>query len=190
MDNPLSVLSEVVRILEGQAVDYVLVGSMASSLHGMYRATADIDFLADIKPNQVLPLLNALQDHFYVDEQAVRQAVAQHRSFNAIHFGSVFKVDIFIPKTDEFSRKQLERRELRKIAPDLDQEVYVATAEDTILAKLRWYRAGGEVSTNQWNDVLGVLGASEKDLDKEYLQEWADKLKVHDLLDRAFTDVS
>ena len=189
MDNPVSVLSEVVSILEEQAVVYVLVGSMASSMHGMYRATADIDFLADIKPNQVVPLLSALKEHFYIDEHAVRQAVTQHRSFNAIHFGSAFKIDIFIPKTDDFSRKQLERRELRKIAPDLEQEVYVATAEDTILAKLRWYRAGGEVSTNQWNDVLGVLGASGKNLDTEYLHEWADKLKVSDLLERAFSDV-
>ncbi|MCU1268657.1 MAG: hypothetical protein JWM21_4975 [Acidobacteria bacterium] len=190
MDNPVSVLSEVVRILEEHGVIYVLVGSMASSMHGMYRATADIDFLADIKQEQVVPLLNALQDRFYVDEQALRQAVTQHRSFNAIHFDSVFKIDIFIPKSDDFSRKQLERRELRKIAPNLDQEVYVATAEDTILAKLRWYRAGGEVATNQWTDVLGVLGASSKNLDWEYLQKWADKLAVRDLLEKALTDVS
>lgn len=190
MDNPSSVLSEVVRILDALAVDYVLVGSMASSMHGMYRATADIDFLADIKAHQVLPLLKALQEHFYVDENAVRNAVKEHRSFNAIHFDSVFKIDIFIPKEDAFSRKQLARRESRKIAPGLDQEVFVATAEDTVLAKLRWYRAGGEVSTNQWNDVLGVMGASGKELDRAYLQEWAHKLGVHDLLERALTDAS
>jgi len=72
----------------------------------------------------------------------VRQAIAQRQSFNAIHFDSVFKVDIFIAKADDFARKQLERRELRKIAPEVDQFIYVATAEDTILAKLRWYREG------------------------------------------------
>jgi len=61
----------------------------------------------------------------------VRQAIAQRQSFNAIHFDSVFKVDIFIPKADEFAKKQLERRQLRKIAPNIDQLIYVATAEDT-----------------------------------------------------------
>jgi hypothetical protein len=45
----------------------------------------------------------------------VRQAIAQQRSCNAIHFDSVFKVDIFIAKADDFARKQLERRELRKM---------------------------------------------------------------------------
>ena len=190
MENPVSVLAEVVRVLEQHEITYVLVGSMASSMHGMYRATADIDFLADIKPEQVVPLLNALQDNFFVEEHAIHEAVEQRRSFNAIHFGSVFKIDIFIPKGDDFSRKQLERRELRKIAPDIDQEVYVATAEDTILAKLRWYRAGGEVSLDQWADVLGMLGANRTALDVGYLHEWADKLGVRDLFDKAVAEAS
>lgn len=190
MDSPAVVLSEVVRILDEQGVTYVLVGSMASSMHGMYRTTAGLDFLADIKQHQVLPLLTALEANFYVDKKAVERAVTQHRSFNAIHFDLAFKVDIFIPKDDEFSKKQLERRELRDIAPDVKQKVYVATAEDTILAKLRWYRAGGEVFKNQWNDVLGVLGSSEKDLDKTYLSDWAIKLEVQDLLEKAINETS
>ena len=33
----------------------------------------------------------------------------------------------------------------------------VASPEDTLLAKLEWYRLGGEVSERQWRDVLGVL---------------------------------
>ena len=36
-------------------------------------------------------------------------------------------------------------------------EAFVATAEDTLLAKLEWYRMGGEVSERQWRDVLGIL---------------------------------
>ena len=190
MENPFLVLSEVVRVLEQEGITYVLVGSMASSMHGMYRSTADIDFLADIKPQQVLPLLKALENNFYIDEHAVRQAVAERRSFNAIHLDSVFKIDIFIPKADDFAQKQLERRQLRKIAPDIEQEVYVATAEDTILAKLRWYREDGEVATNQWTDVLGILGANQSGLDQVYLREWAEKLGVQDLLQKAVAEVS
>ena len=189
MESPFVVLSQVARILEQQGVSYVLVGSLASSMHGMYRSTADIDLLADIKPDQVRPLLNALEKSFYVDELAVRQAIAKHRSFNAIHFESVFKVDIFIPKADDFAMKQLERRQLRKIAPDIDQSIYVATAEDTILAKLRWYAAGDEVSNTQWSDVLGILGAQKLNLDVDYLREWADKLGLRDLLEKSFLSV-
>lgn len=189
MENPLVVLSQVAHVLQQQDITYVLVGSLASSLHGMYRSTADIDLLADIKSEQVRSLLDALEKSFYVDELAVRQAIAQRRSFNAIHFDSVFKVDIFIAKADDFARKQLERRELRQIAPDIDQFIYVATAEDTVLAKLRWYRQGDEVSSSQWSDVLGVLGATSDGLDVDYLREWADKLGVSDLLEKALSSI-
>jgi uncharacterized nucleotidyltransferase DUF6036 len=187
MESPFLVLSQVARIMEQYEITYVLVGSLASSMHGMYRSTADIDLLADIKPEHVRPLLDALNKSFYVDDQAMQQAVEQRRSFNAIHFDSVFKVDIFIPKGDDFARKQLERRQLRKIAPDSDQFVYVATAEDTILAKLRWYRDGGEVSSTQWSDVLGILGVTDLNLEFDYLREWSDRLGVRDLLERALT---
>lgn len=186
METPFAVLSLVASVLEQQGITYVLVGSLASSMHGMYRSTADIDLLADVKAEQVLPLLKTLQDSFYVDENAVREAIARKESFNAIHFDSVFKVDIFIPKGDAFSRKQLERRELRKLSSTGDQMVYVATVEDTILAKLRWYHSGGRTSNTQWNDVVGMIGSSATRLDQNYLREWAETLEVSDLLGEAF----
>ena len=188
MENPFKVLSLVASVLEQQRINYVLVGSFASSIHGIYRSTADIDIVADITSEQVIPLLDALQGSFYVDEQAAREAVNLRQSFNAIHFDSVFKIDIFIPKSDEFSRKQIERRELRQLAPDLEQMIYVATAEDTILAKLRWYNSGGQVSTNQWTDVVGIIGASSSKLELDYLYQWADRLGLRDLLDKAFME--
>ena len=189
MDLPLSVLSQVTATLNQQNISYVLVGSFASSIHGMYRSTADIDILADIHIEQVRPLFEALQKSFYVDEHTMRDAVAQGRSFNAIHFDSVFKVDIFIAKDDEFALTQLNRRQLRKILFDKDEALSVATAEDTVLAKLRWYRAGHETSSTQWNDVLGMLGTSHNSLDLEYLHTWATKLGIEDLLQRALDDV-
>ena len=189
MDLPLSVLSQVTTTLEEEGIRYVLVGSFASSIHGMYRSTADIDILADIKVEHVGPLYESLRNSFYVDEQAMREAVAHRRSFNAIHFDSVFKVDFFVPKSDDFAVAQLNRREQRRISLDRDEVIYVATAEDTILAKLQWYRAGHETSTTQWNDVVGVMGTSKGKLDINYLHAWAEKLGLNDLLQRALADV-
>ena len=189
MDLPLSVLSQVAAILEQLGIRYVLVGSFASSIYGMYRSTADIDIVADIKAEQVSPLFEALRNNFYIDDQAIRDAVVRQRSFNAIHFDSVFKVDFFVAKSDDFSVAQLDRRQLRRISPDRDEAVYVATAEDTILAKLRWFRAGNETSSTQWNDVVGVLGTSRQTLDFDYLRSWAKELGVSDLLEKALDDV-
>jgi hypothetical protein len=185
---PISVLSLLTTTLEALKIRYVLVGSFASSIYGLYRATADIDILVDMKTEDVHPLYTALKDDFYVDELTIRNAVARRQSFNAIHFDSVFKVDLFVASDDAFATAQLDRRQLRKLSPDLNDEVYIATAEDTVLAKLRWFRAGNESSKNQWNDVLGIL-AVQQDLDTNYLQTWAEQLGIDDLLRRALDEM-
>ncbi|HEV2834350.1 MAG TPA: hypothetical protein VGW58_03480 [Pyrinomonadaceae bacterium] len=186
---PISVLSLITSTFETLKIRYVLVGSFASSMYGLYRATADIDILADIRAEHVGPLHEALKEAFYVDELAMRNAIARRQSFNAIHYDSVFKVDLFVASDDAFATAQLERRQLRKLSPDLTEEVYVATAEDTVLAKLRWFRAGNESSQNQWNDVLGILAVLKGGLDTTYLRRWAERLDVTDLLQRALDEV-
>ena len=55
-----------------------------------------------------------------------------------------------------------------------------------MLAKLLWYREGGEVSERQWRDVLGILAVSGEGLDRVYVRRWAGELGVSDLLEQAF----
>jgi hypothetical protein len=79
------------------------------------------------------------------------------------------------------------------IATDPERTAYVASAEDTVLTKLEWYRMGGEdfgelsraVSEQQWRDVLGVLKVQGERLDLAYLRRWAAALSVADLLEQA-----
>jgi hypothetical protein len=61
----------------------------------------------------------------------------------------------------------------------------VESAENTVLSKLEWFRAGGEVSERQWWDVVGILRAQAHGLDEAYLDRWAVTLGVADLLERA-----
>jgi hypothetical protein len=188
MESPLTVLLQVARAFEKLGIAYVVVGSFASSLHGLYRTTGDIDIVADIKPEQINGLVASLQNDFYIDDLAVRRAVSTRSSFNAIHFDSVFKIDVFIPSSDDFSLQQLTRRKPEQLAPDTAQAINIATAEDTILAKLKWYRAGNEISNTQWTDVRGVIGTQGKNLDLDYLRDWADSLDVRDLLEKALNE--
>ena len=56
-----------------------------------------------------------------------------------------------------------------------------------MLAKLEWFRLGGETSERQWWDILGVLRVA-SGIDLAYLRHWAEALAVTDLLDRALAD--
>jgi len=178
----------VVRAFETLRIPYFLGGSMASSIHGIYRATADADFVAAVRPDHAEPLTGLLQPAFYADLEAIRVATTSFRSFNVIHLESMLKVDVFVVSTAPFHLMQMRRRVRQAVTPDSQTTFYVASAEDTVLAKLQWYREGGGVSDRQWNDVLGVLKVQGAALDRAYLEEWARELGLTDLLHRALDD--
>ena len=70
-----------------------------------------------------------------------------------------------------------------------DAKVFeVTTAEDIVLRKLAWYRAGGLVSDQQWRDVLGVLRVQHGRLDLDYMRRWAPELQVDDLPTKAIEE--
>jgi hypothetical protein len=188
MDLSELTLYTVIGILEKQQIEYIVVGSFASSIHGMYRATADIDILIRLASEQIRPLFEALKGDFYVDELSMRQANARSGSFNAIHFESVFKVDFFVAGADEFSESQLKRRELKQLPALSRQGLYVASPEDTILAKLDWFRRGQGVSDSQWKDVMGIVKTNGKTLDYDYLNRWGLKLGLGDLLKKVLDE--
>jgi hypothetical protein len=180
----------VAHALEQIGVPYAVGGSLASSVHGIMRSTLDVDIVADMKLEHIQPLIAALSKEFYADDEMMKDAVEQHSSFNLIHYETAFKVDIFIRKLRAFDQMQLERRRPSVIATEPDQSVYVVSPEDIVLAKLEWYRMGGEVSDRQWRDILGVLKTRAGELDLAYLRKWANELKVSDLIERALNETA
>lgn len=178
---------EVVRVLEDLQIPHLVGGSIVSSLYGHPRTTFDSDLVADLQFQHVQPFSAALSQDFYVEPERIADAIRRRASFNIVHHRTGLKVDIFIFKNDSHSRQEMARRRMVAPLPDMG-EFPIATAEDIILQKLRWYQMGNGVSDRQWNDVLGVLKVQRKRLDFEYLKEWAAHLEVEDLLRKAYED--
>ena len=182
---PLQVLQKVVFALKELEISCMLVGSFASSSHGFPRLTQDADLIVQLNRSQIDGFIEAFSRDFYIDRGLIELALTSQTSFNIIHFQSSFKVDFFVLGRSSYSEEEFSRRVLKQIDPATDFIAYVQTAEDALLSKLQWYRQGGEVSENQWRDVIGILKVQEGRLDFAYIQKWAKELDISDLLLRA-----
>jgi hypothetical protein len=187
MVDALDIALRVAIALEQLGVAYFLGGSMASSLQGEPRATNDVDFVVELREDQIGQLAGLLGPDFEVDFEALRTAVRSRSSDNVFFLPWATKIDLFIAGPAPFDRSELARRHWVEVRPGIG--LFVKSAEDSVLRKLLWFRAGGEASTQQWRDVVEILRVSADTLDMAYLASWAPQLGVSDLLARARTEV-
>lgn len=178
-----------VALLCGAAFDrlgvgYFLGGSLASSFQGEQRSTNDIDFVLDLQPGQATSLAEALGTDFDLDTEALEHAIHRRRSWNAYYQPTLIKIDLFVKGTSPFDESEFSRRRPYVIAEGFPP-LFLKSPEDTVLRKLLWFQAGGEVSSTQWRDVVQVLRVNAGALDSAYLTHWAEELGVDSLLSRS-----
>lgn len=168
-------LKKVIKELEGLSVEYMLTGSLASSLQGEPRATHDIDLVVELPSDAMSGLAHAFpQPDFYLSETSVREAILRKTMFNLIHVNSGDKVDFWLLTPEPFDRSRFSRRRKEKL---FDGHVQVSSPEDTILMKLKWAEESGG-SEKQFRDALRVFEVQSGTLDHDYLEEWVERLKL------------
>jgi hypothetical protein len=180
----------VVTELRRLGVRHYLCGSFASAFYGTYRATADVDVVAELSPSHVGAFVASLRADYYVDERMILDAIARKCCFNLIHLPTSFKVDVFVAKGRRYDRAALDRIHEEDLSDGTAPGMwfFLPSPEDVVLAKLEWYRLGDEISQQQWRDVIGVMQVNRHALDRPYLARWAAELGVTDLLARAWTE--
>lgn len=171
--------------LEEAGVRFAIGGSWASTAFGEPRFTNNVDILADFNAETLEAFLLRVPDSFVVAPDEARIALRLGRPFNVIYIPAAFKFDLFPSAAFPLGSEELERAiSLTNTELSIAAAPFV-TPEDILLAKLHWYRAGGEVSEVQWRDIKGIVRTRGQNLDFEYLKRAAEKVSVADLLSKA-----
>ncbi len=177
----LESLAMIIEVFDEAGVSHMLAGSFASSHHGVPRSTADIDLVVEVDDAAFDRLLDTLDtSRFYVPIETAHRERRSGGQFNLIDMRTGWKIDLIFRRDRPFSRVEFERRHQATVA---GVQTYIASAEDTILAKLEWGAASA--SERQWRDVVEILRARSGHLDDTYLDRWAPELGVEAELARA-----
>ena len=185
----MEALTPLVEAFEQLGIAYYIGGSVSSSVHGVARRTQDVDVIVALQAGQhVHQLVEMLQSEYYLDEQAFQDAMRRGILYGVLHLTTMMKVDLIPLKQRPFSQEEARRAQPTLLEPGT-RLLRVASAEDAILTKLEWFEMGGQTSTRQWNDILGIMRQQGDNLDRPYMRQWADVLRVRELLEDALAEV-
>ncbi len=174
MIGELDVLRIVSERLDAAGIAFMLTGSYAMAYYTTPRMTRDLDLVVALEYQDVGRIVSMFSPDFYVDADDVSAAVRSQRIFNLMHLGSAIKVDFIVRKGSEYRQVEFSRRRSIHMS---GIPTWIASREDLILSKLVWARDSG--SELQRRDVRALLG---EPLDRQYLEQWAARLAVAELL--------
>lgn len=168
------VLKDFTERLEKLGIAYMLTGSMAMISYAMMRMTNDIDIVMEVSYNDAEKIIREFEPDYYVPQGRVRDAISRKFMFNLLHQTTLVKIDCVIRKDDEFQKIAFSHRRRVNFS---GFEVWIISKEDLILSKLNW--AKKTRSEMQMRDVAGII---RNGYDVDYVEDWAKKLSIEDLL--------
>jgi len=191
--DPLALALRVGATFDAQAIPYFIVGSVAAVVHGEYRTTRDLDVVLNLAPSDVRALVDGLRADFTFLPSDITDALLrlpearadwrERASFCAYDKTTGFQIDVYLSSGRPFEVAQFQRAQVVEIPGELGGTLRVASAEDTVLAKLEWYALAA--SDRQWRDVQAILRVQDDALDLAYLRKWAAELALVELLEWA-----
>lgn len=169
-------LKSISSFLDKQNISYMITGAWSVIYYGRPRASHDIDFVVELHDEEidkVLKFFKELSEDYLVPIDDIKEAIEKKSQFNILHLPTALKLDFWLLTDDLFDKSRFSRRKKVKI---LEQPMWIASAEDTILQKLRWYKEAK--IEKHLIDAAFVYQIQESNLNKKYLQNWIGKLSV------------
>jgi hypothetical protein len=160
----------VITALETLRVPYLLVGSLSSNFYGVSRATNDADFIVQLEGTSARHIAALLGPSFRLDPQMTFET-ATMTTRQVLDVADIpFRIEFFHLSDDPHDQERFRRR----VRADLfGHQVFVPTAEDVIVTKLRWSMATGR--TKDWDDTRGVIAVQGEKIDWQYVYGWCDR---------------
>ncbi len=168
----------VVDALNTVQIPYMLVGSFSSNFYGIPRATQDADFVVQCEQGFVATVAAHLAPVFRFDPQMAFETVTATTRYVARLVDGAFDVDFFLLSEDPHD---IERFARRRTVTMLGRRVFLPTAEDVIITKLRW--SDQSARAKDVNDVRGVIAVQGDRVQWDYVRAWCDRHGTRDALD-------
>ena len=179
MLQPERLIRKVIQTPEDAGIEYMVTGSVASSLQGEPRSTHDIDLVVVLRESAAQKLVEAFPlPDFYLSEPSMLDAIDTGGMFNIIDTNEGDKIDFWMLTNEPFDQSRFSRKYAEDV---MGFSIQVSSPEDTILAKLRWAQLSGG-SEKQFADALRVYEVQYAKLDLDYLANWAEALNVGPVL--------
>ena len=165
-----------IKALEESKNEYMLTGSLVSSIQGEPRATHDIDIIVTASPLSIEAFLKKFHiSDYYYDIEAAKAALSSGGMFNILST-SGDKIDIWALTDSPFDHMRFSRRQKVEL---FGLSINVSSPEDTILMKLLWSKQCGG-SQKQLFDAAKVYSLQEEVLDLDYFKSWISELDLKD----------
>lgn len=173
----LEVLDRVLGVLDDLDIEHMLVGAFSAIAYGLARATKDADFVVACEPRRVVAIATALGSDFALEKQIQFETLTHSKRNVVTHLPSGFAIEFFHLNPDPHHQERFRRRR-RGVISQGGRGVWLPTAEDVIVQKLRWQR---EKDISDARNVIAVCSAT---LDWSYLRHWTGQHGTTELLER------
>jgi hypothetical protein len=182
--NTLDAAAAVVDALNRAKADYMLVGSLSSNLYGVPRNTNDADFVFSSQSVDVTSIASTLTPTFKLDPQLSFESVTGTWRRVLTHLETGFLIEFFELSSDPHDMTRFSRR--REIELQ-GQAVFVPTAEDVLITKLRWSKLaarGKDIS-----DARNILAVQGTHLDMTYVHHWTILHSTSGMLEQLLAEI-